>query len=161
MIRLMLDSDNLLDLPAGIAPLLATYSDLLPTHAALNQLADRHPDSEVILIDRGLGDPLGLASVADVETGSLSVSRIREWHSRKTAQHIQDITVYCSRDWLPAVEGALSGLAWFKWLATLDGTCALPGFTPLRAPAAVQCFSAAMLGIHADGSLVLEDQWHR
>lgn len=163
MIRVAFDSDVLGDLPAGLAPVLMTYSDLVPTHTALNELSDKHPHSEIVLIDRNAGDPLGLASVADVEPGCLTAAQLPGWFERKTKNKIEYLTVYSDRADLPAIDDALRGTgheSHWRWVATLDGTVDITGLKPLHRPAVVQILGAARLGIHADMSLVLEPGWH-
>ena len=161
MIRFMLDTDTPdADLPAS--HLFATYADLVPSTAAFGDLRARRPGSVIVLIDRGLGDPLGSASVCDIEPKAIwPPSKFGPWFARKHAAGIEYLTAYCSRSDLSAVfaAGPFPGTVW-HWVATLDGTAHVIGFTAGHAPAAVQCLSAAMLGYHADGSLVFEDGWH-
>ena len=164
MIRVMLDSDQLASLPSGMVPLLSTYSDLIPDLAALAALQRQHPGSEIILIDRGTGDPTGLASVADVEPGALTVAGLPAWFARKTAAKIDDLTVYSDRADLDAIDAVLKGTGHeghWRWVATLDGTVDITGMPPLRRPAVVQILGSGQLGLHADLSLVLEPGWHR
>lgn len=82
-VRVMLDSDDLAAIPAGVAPLIATYADLFATLTALHEFEQAHPASQVVLIDRALGDPLGLASIADVESGALSRDQLPGWFDKK------------------------------------------------------------------------------
>lgn len=153
----MLDTDVLNDLTPH-AELLATYADLVTDLPALQK---QFPNSVIILIDRGLGDHTGLSSVADVENGAMTAADAAAWYDRQHAKGVKDLTIYCSRDELAAVDTAMGARVFYRWIATLDGTVHIDNFKPLEAPAAVQCLSASMLGIHADGSLVLQDQWHR
>lgn len=155
-IRFMLDTDVLDDLTPR-AELLATYADLVTDLAALQA---KFPNSQIILIDRGLGDPTGQATIFDVEPGALTPEQAADGYDRQKAKGLRDLTVYCDRNTLPAVDQAMGDRVFYRWIATLDGTVAISGFTPLERPAAVQCFSAAMLGVHGDGSLVLDDDWH-
>lgn len=159
MIRIALDSDVLGDLPVGIAPLLLTYADLIPNQAVLNALKAKHPSSELIFIDRGLGDPLDLGTVADIEPGALTVDDLHGWVKRKNRAGKTYLTGYCDRNDLAAVEAADRHGLW-HWVATLDGTCHIAGFPPLQGPAAVQILGTAKVGLHCDMSLVLEDNWH-
>jgi hypothetical protein len=154
MMRVMFDSDNLdvikeLD---GVAPLLATYSDLVPSGSLPLKR------SVLILIDRGTGDPSGKASIADVEAGALTVAGLTHWLKRKHAAGVQFITVYCSRDRLAEVDAAIAAadlpVSVWRWVATLDGTVFMDKY------AATQSQTAAMLGVHADGSWVRADGWH-
>ena len=156
MLRFALDSDdpNALDDSAHI---LLTYSDLIQDPKAWR---DKHPGRACVLIDRGLGDPSGEASVWDVEKGALRVEQLPEKYDAAHERKVKYLTVYCSRDTLPAVATAMGRRNYWLWVATLDGSIAISGHTPLRGPAAIQCFSAEMLGIHADGSVVTEPSWN-
>lgn len=161
MIRFALDSDDLHAFPVGVAPILLTYSDLFPTRAELVMFEMKHPDSQVVLIDRGLGDPTGLASVADVERLAFTLADLRRWFERKKAAAVRFLTAYSDRNTLPSVDTVLAGLRPWHWVATLDGTVDIPSLAaPLERPGLVQCFSAAMLGVPCDGSLILNDAWH-
>lgn len=155
-IRFMLDSDVPHDL-TGHAELIMTYSDLFP-HPA--ELRATFPNSEIILIDRGNGDPSGEATVMDIETGALTIgdapSRYDTWRREKR----KFITVYVNRQNMESVSQAMGDRPHFQGVATLDGTVTIPRFNPLHTPAFVQCFRSDMLGMHGDGSLVLEDNWH-
>lgn len=156
-IRFMLDTDNLNDL-TGHAKLLATYADLVTDLPALQA---KFPNSVIILIDRGLGDHTGQASVFDIERGALTIPQAVQAYDRQHARGVRELTVYCSRDNLATVNAAFGARSVYRWIATLDGTVHIAGFKALEGPAVVQCLSAAMLGYHADGSLVLQDGWHR
>lgn len=151
MASLMFDSDNPIVLtdPRFAGCRVATYADLL-TPSLVTVLGPR-----LVVIDRGLGDPLGLAHVADIESGLLTVSagadRIRQW----TAEGRQYITAYHDRaDWA-AVAAAVAPLQPWNWVATLDGSMNPDG----RYPAVVQFASEAKVGIHVDVSLVWNDTW--
>jgi len=156
-IRFMIDTDDLSVLTDHVQ-LQATYSDLVTDPATL---AGKFPHSIIIYIDRGLGDPGDKATIFDVERGALTVAQAVNEYDRKHAQGIRELTVYCDRSTLPAVNAAFGARQVYRWVATLDGTAHIDGHKPLESPAAVQCLSAAMLGIHADGSLVFQDGWHR
>ena len=160
-IRVMLDTDVLADLD-GHFEILATYTDLIPDMAALDALRAKYPGSEVILIDRGLGDPTGQATIADVEPGAMTPDDLPGWVARKRADKPagwEFLTAYSDRNDLPAIEAIQHEGLW-HWVATLDGTCFITGWRPLHGPAAVQILGEAAIGIHGDLSLVLEDQWH-
>jgi hypothetical protein len=159
MMRVMLDTDQPWQLTnTGIrAGLLATYADLI-TQTKLAVLEKDWP--RVVLIDRGLGDPLGKASVIDIERGTHGPADAPGWYDRQKRAGIRYLTVYCNRATLPAVNAAMGHRAYFRWIATLDGTAHIGGFTPGLGPAAVQTLGAAALGFHADLSLVLEPHWH-
>lgn len=159
MIRTAIDSDRLDIIMAcnGLAPILLTYSDLVPVFEVLQS---KLTHSKLVLIDRGLGDPSGQASVADIETGLMKPADFPGWLDKKHAAGIDDLTSYCNRSTLPEVDNAAAGKTFYRWVATLDGTCSISGFPSLRGPAAVQILPAASVGIHADLSLVFEDQWN-
>lgn len=149
---LLWDTDQPTKLTGGFANgcRVATYADLLtPTLAHL--FAGR-----LVVIDRGLGDPMNLADVADIEPGALTVdegaAKIRQWvHENRPFP-----TAYHNRDIWAAVDAALTGVAFWNWVATLDGTLLPDG----RHPAAVQFAGAGAVGEHADLSIVWDDQWH-
>lgn len=129
---------------------LATYADLMTPQLVAN-FAGR-----LVVIDRGMGDPMNLATVADIEAGALSVdqgaARIRQW----IKEGRPSVTAYHDRaDW-PAVDQATAGTHCFNWLATLDGTADPAG----KYPAAVQIEGSAALGMHVDLSIVWQDWWH-
>lgn len=155
MIRVALDSDRPADVPP-IGDVLLTYADLA-TPALHAHLAASWPD--VAWIDRGLGDPMKLASITDAEPGALSAeaaaAKIRQWQQ----EHRPYVTAYADRSLMPQVIAQLGGIKPFRWYATLDGTAHIGGMPPGHQPALVQCLTAADLGIHADLSLVYEDNW--
>lgn len=155
-VRFMLDSDNLSDLDP-VAELLATYSDLVPDAKAFRQ---KFPDNTVILIDRGLGDPSGEATVFDIERGALTIPQAVAEYDRKHAAGVDYLTGYVDRANLDAFNQAFGDRHVYRWIATLDGTSHIQGLRALHAPAAIQCLPESDLGIHADGSLVFEDYWN-
>ena len=157
MIRTMIDTDRPLDLTAG-ADLIATYADLASAAVTTHLATLCH---RVLFIDRGLGDPGGIASVYDCETGANDAAGFHAWLVRKHAAHVPHPTGYCDRSNLAALHAGAAGQAYDLWVATLDGTAHIAGYSPGHGPAAIQCLSAAMLGFHADGSLVFHDGWHR
>lgn len=159
MIRVAIDTDVQSAL-TGHVQFLMTYSDQVHTHAALSTLQNTYPHSTIILVDRGLGDPTGLATIADVETGALKPSGLPAWHDRKHAAGLTMLTVYCNRQNLQACLAALAGRHMFVFVATLDGTVFVEGYDPLFAPDLVQILPASKVGRHADLSLVLADTWH-
>lgn len=129
---------------------IATYADLL-TSDLVRQLAGR-----LVVIDRGHGDPLGLATVADIEPGCLTVAegadKIRQW----TSEHRPGVTGYCDRSEWPEVKAAVADLHPWYWIATLDGT----GNPDGEYPAVVQVLGQAQLGLPVDCSIVWDDRWH-
>lgn len=154
-IRVALDTDQPEALAAR-ADVLITYADLM-THALFVRLDASWPD--IALVDRGLGDPLDMASIADIEPGALSVaagvSRIRSW----SAAGRPYVTAYADRSLMPQVITDLGALHPFLWYSTLDGQAHIIGRPAGFEPALVQCLSAADLGFHADLSLVYEQNW--
>ena len=162
-VRIALDSDNLDVLVAskGVAHFTLTYADLFASEKELAAFTAA-VDNWVVLIDRGLGDPLGKASVADEESFAITTGDLRRWYDQHEARDIEYLTIYHDRNSFVAVDQALSGLGFWNWVATLDGTAwvDLPGYTPLRRPGLIQCLGASQTGIHADLSLVLNPGWH-
>ena len=156
MIRFMIDTDDLSKL-SGNVELLATYSDLVPD---ANELRKKFPDSEIILIDRGSGDPSGEASVFDIEDGCLTVEQALAKYDDAKKRGIQYLTVYHDRDIAAEVNSAFGDRKPYTWDATLDGTAFITGYDPLHTPAVIQVLSSIELDYHADGSIVQEDAWH-
>jgi hypothetical protein len=155
-IRVLLDT-NVLSALDPACELLATYSDLVPDPAALEA---KFPNSHLIYIDRGLGDPSGKASVADIETGALTINDVPGWLDRKEAAGIKYRTIYESRGEIDAIQAAAGKRTFWHWVATLDGTAFIARFRALHGPAVVQILPSSKLGYHADLSLVFEDGWH-
>jgi hypothetical protein len=155
-IRTALDSDDLsvFDPPADF---ILTYSDLVVDAAAFER---EHPGRQVVYIDRGSGDPSNKATIIDVEPGAYRTDQVAEWYDRKTAARMAYLTYYANRSNLLAIEADIGGRHMFRWVATLDGTIVIPGFSPLRGPDLVQTTPAAQLGFHADFSLVMNPGWH-
>ena len=156
MIRLMLDTDKPLGLPVTTG-LLATYADLADT-SLVAHLTGIH--GQVVWIDRGLGDPLGLATVIDVETGTHRPADAPVWYDRRHAAGAAGLTVYCNRSTLAEVDREMGPRNHYRWIARLDGIATVPGFTPGQGPAAVQVLGSSALGFHADASLVLQAGWN-
>jgi hypothetical protein len=128
----------------------ATYADLM-TRELQAALAGR-----LVVIDRGLGDPLAIATVADIEPGALTVAQgvsvMRQWLSEGRA----GVTAYHDRSEWPAVNQQLGPTVVYHWVATLDGTA-----NPLgEYPDVVQVLAAKSLGFAADLSVVWQDNWH-
>lgn len=156
MPRCMLDTDDLSKLD-GQFELLATYSDLVTDPA---ELESHFPDSLILYIDRGLGDPGNKATIGDFETGALTVADVPTFLDRKKAEGKKYPTCYSSRDPMDAITQAAAGRPFWRWIATLDGTLFIVGFKPLSGPAAVQILPSQKLDYHADFSVVLEDDWN-
>jgi hypothetical protein len=90
MVRIMFDSDDpglLAELHrAGEIQLAATYADLM-TRALAAQFG-----AGLLVIDRGQGDPMGLATAGDFERGALKPADAPAWWD---AHHDRgDLTVY-------------------------------------------------------------------
>lgn len=149
---LMFDSDDVVVLasPEFAGCRIATYADLV------NPKIYAAAEGRMKVIDRGLGDPHGLATIADIEPGCLTVdagtARIRQWLSEGRSQP----TAYHDRAEWAEVEAKLAGVSYFTWVATLDGTASPDG----RRPDVVQILDASKVGLHADMSIVWNDRWH-
>lgn len=156
MIRFMIDTDDLSKLTHH-AELLATYSDLVPN---LADLQAKYPASKIILIDRGLGDPTGLASVFDIEPGALSITSAVAKYDDAKRRGIQFLTAYHDRAEAAAVKAGFGDRNPWHWYATLDGTAHITGYSPLAGPAVIQVLASNSLDYRADGSLVYEDGWN-
>lgn len=156
MIRFMLDTDDLSKL-TGHVELLATYSDLVPNPS---ELRHEFPNSVLILINRGLGDPSGEASVFDIEPGALTPEQAVAAYDDAHNRGVRFLTTYHDRSEAPAVAAAFGTRPHYNWDATLDGTAHIRDYDPLHSPAVIQCLTSQDLGYHADGSLVFEDAWH-
>lgn len=151
MASLMFDSDN----PAVLADAkfagcrVATYADLL-TPELVAQFAGR-----LVVIDRGHGDPMNLAHVADIESGAFTVetgaAKIKEWNSEGRGH----VAGYCSRSDWSAVLAACLPVKPYMWLATLDGTLDPDG----QYPSAVQFDGEAAIGLHVDVSAIWDENW--
>lgn len=148
----MFDSDDpaVLELPIFNDSRVATYADLV-TPAIVAKFGRR-----LAVIDRGHGDPMNLAHIADVERGVLTVEqgaeKIRQW----TAEHRPWPTVYVNRSNRPAMKAALGTLDPFWWVATLDGTMNVDdSYTAL-----VQFAGEATIGLHVDISIVYHTGWN-
>ena len=158
MSRLMFDSDVIDALPRDT--MAATYSDLIPSLTALHQLRREFPFG-IALIDRGLGDPTGMATILDVERGARVPAEAPGWYDHKKAEGLADLTVYVNRSNLAAVDAALGPDRHpYHWVATLDGTMHIPGFPAGRRPGLVQFAGETALGFHCDASVIWEAAWH-
>lgn len=155
-IRFMLDSDQITDL-TDHADIIGTYSDLVTDLPALRR---RFPASEIVLFDRGLGDPTGEASIFDIERGALTIEAAVRRYDEQKIRGIKYLTVYANRGNLDTVDAAFGIRKPWRMVATLDGTAHIAGLRALHSPAVIQCLSADELGMHGDGSLVFDDLWH-
>jgi hypothetical protein len=156
MHRLMYDTDQPVQL-AFSAGLLATYADLADA-ALVKHLEEIH--GQVAWIDRGLGDPMHLATIIDVETGTHGPADAPTWYDRRHAAGARFLTTYCNQASLAEVQREMGPRPHYQWIARLDGITTVAGFTPGQTPAAVQFAGAAALGFHADASLVFQASWN-
>lgn len=148
----MVDSDQLSVLldPRFANMRVATYADII-TPEFMAQTEGRW-----IAINRGMGDPHQVATVADVETGALSVGQAHDRIQQWTAQRRPWPTVYHNRASWAEVNETLHQLSYTHWVATLDGT-----LVPDKYYMAVVQFAGELdLGIHADMSIIWADNWH-
>lgn len=152
-IRLMCDSDNLSDLID--TPLIATYADLIRDNSDYADLESRFPESRLLFIDRAEGDPLGIASIADFESGTFTPAQLRSWLAASHDLHKPYPTIYSDLDNVPAVKAAVGDLAYWHWIAWY-GHVVVPAYPY----AVVQAFNGAATGLHLDLSVVHNDAWH-
>lgn len=152
MASIMFDSDN----PAVLADArctnsrVATYADLItPQHVAV--FAGR-----LVVIDRGRGDPLNLATVADIEDGALSIADGAALIAKWTQEGRPYPTAYHDRANWQAINDALLHIGGWHWIATLDGTLVPEG----HYPAVVQFAGEQVAGFHVDVSIVWNEGWH-
>ncbi|HEY6278035.1 MAG TPA: hypothetical protein VIX86_17075 [Streptosporangiaceae bacterium] len=155
MPRVMFDSTT----PGAIPPnaeIVAGYVD--GSYAWPASAWSRFPNAQHVMIcvtgDHTKGDCL------DVENGDATPDHAPGWIRARHAAGVKNVTIYCNRDTIPAIEAACAGLSYYKWIATLDGTLFVAGFPPLAGPAAVQFAGANLAGVNVDISLVWEDNWH-
>ncbi len=151
MPQLMFDSDDpaVLELPIFNDSRVATYADLL-TPAIVAKFGAR-----LAVIDRGHGDPMNRAHIADVERGVLTVeqgaAKIHQW----VAEHRPYVTAYANRSNQPALKAALGSVDPFWWVATLDGTMNVQdSYSSL-----VQFAGETAIGLHVDVSIVYHTGW--
>jgi hypothetical protein len=102
------------------------------------------------------GEP-GRGDCLDVETGDATPADCVRWWESCTWVAPADRLIYCSRDTVGKVRAAMADRPWALWLATLDGT--LETAWDGKAVTACQYLGAAVLGFHADMSLILSDTW--
>jgi hypothetical protein len=148
----MFDSDNPEVLAQmrhdGEAELVATYADLVTPALAAQFGAD------LLVIDRGNGDPHHLATAGDFERGALKPADAPGWWDEHHDRG--DLTVYADRSTMPALIRELGPHrpAW-RWWATLDGTMRIP-----RNPGAmVQFAGTEQTGFHADATIIYNPRW--
>ena len=96
----------------------------------------------------------------DVERGDATPAQVPGWLDEREKSGGGVGGVYCDRSALAAVEAAAGDRPHLLWVATLDGTASvtLPGGTGRLA--AVQDYPASMVGLDADLSIVVDqDYW--
>lgn len=152
MVRIMFDSDDpglLAELHrAGEVQLAATYADLV-TRGLAAQFGH-----DLLVIDRGQGDPMHLATCGDFEPRALNPADAPGWWD---AHHDRgELTVYANRSTMPSLIHALGPHrpAW-RWWATLDGTMRIPA----NPTAMVQFAGEKMTGFHADATIIYNPHW--
>ena len=154
----MLDSATpFTSIPRGWSGMVATYCNGIGAVPEWEVKATFPKASGFVRINVN-GDP-SQGDCLDVETGDATPDMLDGWLRARTAQGVTDLAVYCNRSTLPAVLTATS-LDPYHWVATLDGTLWIPGYTALVGPAAVQILPASLTGANVDLSIVLEDGWH-
>lgn len=159
MIRVMFDSTNISDIPPYVdSPytLIATYCNGIG-YVSLKDVAARFPKSRLPRINV-TGDPSQGGDVLDVENGDATVADIDPWVTARQTAGAGNLAVYCNRSNLSAV--LASRTRFYVWVATLDGTLHIAGYTPLQGPAAIQFAPAPAIGLNVDASLVFNDNWH-
>lgn len=154
-IRTALDSEDLSVFTSN-TDFIFTYSDLVPDRTVFEA---RYPHQQVVYIDRGLGDPDLKATIADVEPHALTPADLPKWWDDRHNRGAHWLTHYSDRNDRLACVDALAGRPAYQWVATLDGTVHVDGFTPLGGPDIVQILGSAHLGFNADFSLVLNPAW--
>lgn len=147
----MFDSDDVTVLADALFAgcRIASYADLV------NPRLYAAAAGRMKVIDRGNGDPHGLATIADIEPGCLTVDQgvalIRQWASEGRHQP----TAYHDRNLWAEVDAKLAGVSYHSWIATLDGTCSPDG----KRPDAVQILDSSKVGQHVDMSIVWNEAW--
>ena len=155
--RIMFDSVDPSAIPAD-AELVAGYIDG-PVSQWPTSAWTMFPKAQLVKINV-TGDPDHGGNALDVERFDATPDHAPAWFDARKKAGEGNLTIYCSRDTLPAVHEAMGTRSYFRWIATLDGTLHIDGYKPMEGPAAVQFASAAMLGINADMSLVMSDYFH-
>lgn len=152
MSMLLVDSDEpaVLASPQFDGCLVATYADLLTPELVAGYGA------RLAVINRGLGDPLRMSTIADIEPGALSIDQAVEMIKQWNAAGVPYPTAYHDRAIDGEVTAALGGQRCYRWIATLDGTLVpdVPRYD------VVQFAGAATVGAHADLSIVWNSAWH-
>jgi hypothetical protein len=109
-----------------------------------------------------MGGAADRAFWSDVEKGDMTPADVPRQLDQRQAAGLGYGGIYCDRDNLAAVEAAAGTRPHLLWIATLDGTTTgidpVPGFGVL---AVIQIFPAAMLGLPADLSIVVDPAYWR
>ncbi len=156
-IRFMLDSITPEVIPTGAADIVGLYVNGTykcdPTQAT--RLAQGGAEIAWISVDTASDE----GDVLDIENGDATPQSAPAWYDARQKAGAGELTLYVNRTNLAAVQAAMGTRDYRLWVATLDGTTAVSGYDALAGPAAVQCLSAAMMGVNVDGSLVFDDTW--
>lgn len=152
MIRLACDSDRLSALAE--TDVVLTYSDLIAGTTELQALELRFPHSEIGLIDRGLGDPTGQATIANIEPGALVPAQMPAWFGAKRAAGWSNVTGYGLAATLAEVEQLAGPHGWWRWFARWGTVLQVPGH-----PEAMLQFDNDP-DEHLDWSIIRNPHWH-
>jgi hypothetical protein len=152
--RIMFDSVNPGLIPTT-AEIVAGYIDGKYVWSAADWA--RFPNAQKLQINV-TGDASHGGLALDVETGDATPADAPAWYDARVAAGVKGgLIIYCNRSTLPAVESAMGSRSYYRWVATLDGTINIPGYTPLAGPAAVQFLGQEQIGVNVDMSLVMND----
>jgi hypothetical protein len=161
MTRIMRDSTVLTDIPVAGTQIVAAYVNGQYAASAA-ALAARFPGMPVAWIDVNGSDPH--ADILDVEKGDAAPATAVPWcRARRAAVPAgYPPVIYCDRSTLTPLFNAMgaAGLQVVRdfrlWIATLDGTKAVPDMTGVSA---VQYAGQNLTGGHYDESIVYDDNW--
>ena len=137
-------------------PVIFTYSDLFPHRDEYLALQDRLPHSDIVLGDRGLGDPTGLSTWCDVERFALKLEDAPRWHDRQHDAGHRDLTVYGSLDRYPAINHAMGDRPFYRFIAAWNNA-RLPDYPW----AIVQVMPGTQINTRWDFDLIWDINWHR
>lgn len=151
--RLMCDSDE----PDALVPtdVAATYADLFTHHHQAEGLQARLPRTQLVFIDRALGDPLGLATVADYESHAVGGHDLRAKLERWHTEHRQFVTVYHDEADTEKVMELVGGVSFYQWVAWYGHLITTP-----KRHAVQQFVSNTTLDLHLDLSVIHDPGWH-
>lgn len=137
-------------------PVIFTYADLFRHRDEYLALCDKFPHSDIVLGDRGLGDPAGLSTWADVERFALQPEHAPRWYDRQHDAGHRDLTVYGSLDNYPAIDAAMGQRSFFRFVAAW-------GNARIRQHpwAIVQVVPGTQINAMWDFDLVWDTNWHR